>query len=239
MVFSSDISDYLSGKKFSSGVSVKIADSRTKIYNRLDLLTDLSVKKRVVHLGFADHIELIETKLAKNQWLHQRLMNVADDCIGIDLNEEAVTFIKQKLGIDKVYEYDVIEYPPFREITDHTWDVMILGEIIEHIDNPVNFLRVLKEKYGSRVHSLVITAPNAFRYRNTKVFMTKEEYINSDHRYWFTPYTLAKIGVRAGWSPKRFEYADGTNYPLRWLYRFFPVLCDTIVMVFTSGIDDI
>lgn len=239
MVFSSDTLSYLAGKNFSSGVSVKISDSKTKIYNRLDLLTELSLNKRVVHLGFADHIDLIETKLARNEWLHKRLMDVADQCIGLDLNEEAVTFVKEKMGINKVYTYNLIESPPFSEITDHVWDLMILGEIIEHIDNPVHFLQILKEKYGSYVRSLVITAPNAFRYKNSKAFLTREEYINSDHRYWFTPYTLAKIGIRAGWTPLRFEYADGTNYPSRMLYKVFPIMCDTIVIVFTSGIDDI
>ncbi|MBN1200109.1 MAG: hypothetical protein JXA23_12200 [Bacteroidales bacterium] len=205
----------------------------------MDLLTELSLKKRVIHLGFADHIGLIESKLAKNQWLHKRLMDVTDQCIGIDLNEEAVNFVKEKIGIDKVYTYNLTESPPFSEITNHAWDLMILGEIIEHIDNPVLFLKILKEKYGSCVRSLVITAPNAFRFKNSKAFLTKEEYINSDHRYWFTPYTLAKIGIRAGWTPLRYEYADGTNYPLRLLFKFFPVMCDTLVMVFTSGIDDL
>ena len=239
MVFSSDILGYLTGEKFSSGLSVKIADSKTKIYNRLDLLTELCSKKRVVHIGFADHIELIESKILKNQWLHKRLIDASAQCLGIDLNDEAVTFVKEKLKIDNIFTYDMIDSPPFERIIKEKWDILLLGEIIEHIDNPATFLQILREKYGSSVDSLVITAPNAFRYWNWKMLINKREYINSDHRFWFTPYTLAKIAFQAGWIPGRFEYADGTRYPKRLLYQLFPVLGDNIIMIFTPKSDDL
>ncbi len=239
MVFSSDILSYLTGEKFSSGISVRLSNSKTKIYNRLDLLTELCSKKSVVHVGFADHLELIEPKIQKNQWLHKRIMDVSSQCIGVDLNEEAVIFVKEKLNIENVYTSDLINSPPLEEITLNKWDILLLGEIIEHIDNPVMFLKNLNDKYGSSVGSLIVTAPNAFRYKNAKVFMNKEEYINSDHRYWLTPYTLAKIGVEAGWNPVRFEYADGTRFPMRLFYQMFPVLGDTIIMIFTPRANDL
>ena len=34
------------------------------------------------------------------------------------------------------------------------------------------------------------------------------EIINSDHRFWFTPYTIAKVLVSAGYKPDKISYAN-------------------------------
>jgi hypothetical protein len=34
------------------------------------------------------------------------------------------------------------------------------------------------------------------------------EIINSDHRFWFTPYTIAKVLVSAGYNPEKITYAN-------------------------------
>jgi hypothetical protein len=238
MIFTSTIFQYLKGSVFSNTLSVKITDNKTKLYNRLDLLTALCTNKKIIHVGFADHIDLIENKIAKNKWLHKRIMDVASECVGIDINKEAVQFIKDKLHIGQVYAYDLADSPPLDVLTAQKWDIMVLGEIIEHIDNPVAFLSKLREKYQANVSSIIVTAPNAFWFRNVLAFLRREEFINSDHRFWFTPYTLAKIGTQAGWTPERFEFAVRASYPLQLLYRFFPVLADTIIMIFTSSPDD-
>jgi hypothetical protein len=238
MNFNKEISPYLSGESFTSAYTLKISDNHTKLHNRIDLIAGICQKKSVIHLGFADHINLIETKISKNKWLHKRILDVAGQCVGIDIDEEAVQYVSQNLGIKDVYRYDLVNEPPMDILLQHRWDIMVMGEIIEHIDNPQIFLASIREKYGNVVDKLVITAPNSFRYRNVKAFINREEYINSDHRFWFTPYTLAKIAVRAGWYPQSFEYADGTGYPMRLLYRLFPVLGDTLVMMLSSKPND-
>jgi hypothetical protein len=82
---------------------------------------------------------------------------------------------------------------------------MILGEIIEHISNPAAFLNALRERYAGYVGKIILTTPHAFRYKNfTRAAKTHQEIINSDHRFWFTPYTLAKIAVDAGLWPEEF-----------------------------------
>jgi len=34
------------------------------------------------------------------------------------------------------------------------------------------------------------------------------EIINSDHRFWFTPYTISKVLVSAGYNPEKIHYAN-------------------------------
>lgn len=238
MRFASETIEYLLGEKFSSGITVRIADRKTKLYNRLDLIENYCADKKIIHVGFADHVELIETKIDRNEWLHNRLRAVARRCIGIDINTEAVDFIQRRFDIPDVYTYDLIHSEPFHILLEDRWDLLVLAEIIEHVDNPELFLRVLLEKYRSVVKGLLITAPNAFWYKNATGFLRRREHINSDHRYWFSPYTLAKIACRAGWLPEEFEYSAGIGYPLRWLYKIFPLFGESVVMLFTPISDD-
>jgi len=46
---------------------------------------------------------------------------------------------------------------------------------------------------------------NKLQYRNMLQF---KEVINSDHRFWFTPYTITKILVSAGYSPENISYSN-------------------------------
>jgi hypothetical protein len=77
---------------------------------------------------------------------------------------------------------------------------VILGEVLEHIDNPVKFLTVLDDKINSIASAVIITVPNAWQYLNWKKALKGIEVINSDHRYWFTPYTICKVATCAGLS---------------------------------------
>ncbi|MBE0646311.1 MAG: methyltransferase domain-containing protein [Bacteroidales bacterium] len=204
----------------------------------MNLIENYCANKKVIHVGFADHVGLIETKIAKNEWLHNRLRNVSTRCIGIDINEEAVNFISKEFQIPDVYTYDLIHGDPFQPLLDDQWDLLVLAEIIEHVDNPELFLRVLYEKYKDVVKGMLITAPNAFWFKNATGFIRRNEHINSDHRYWFSPYTLAKIGCRAGWLPVEFEYSAGIGYPIRFLYQMFPMFGESVVMLFTPNSND-
>ena len=40
---------------------------------------------------------------------------------------------------------------------------------------------------------MIVTVPNALRERNCRASRNDGEIINSDHRFWFTPFTIAKV----------------------------------------------
>jgi hypothetical protein len=85
---------------------------------------------------------------------------------------------------------------------------MILGEILEHIDNPVIFLNAINKKFSSHVERLIISVPNAFAWLNFSHVLKHQEFINSDHRYWFTPYTLGKLVAIAGMRMLEFQFCE-------------------------------
>jgi SAM-dependent methyltransferase len=235
-IISKDLLPFLTGEKISDEITIEIQRDR-QIKKRLEFLENIARGKKIIHLGFADHLDLIEKKLKDNTWLHKRLCNSAKKCFGVDINREAVEFVK-KLGITNVIFADIQNVIPSQISTEY-WDYIILGEVLEHIDNPVLFLSNICDNLKKYCKRIIITVPNAFRFDNFKLAMKNLECINSDHRYWFTPYTLIKVILKAGIKLEDFylcdSYKASIKRPLSFIRYFLlkhnPILRDNIVVV--------
>lgn len=206
MKLPADVLPYLRGEKFSNALSIPYS-YKQPIPNRVELLTQLSTGKKVIHLGCLDHLPLIDQKVKSGQWLHKRITDVAMKCVGIDINLEAKKYVEEKYQINNILIKDITS-DSIPEIMQDNWDYAILGELLEHIDNPVSYLAGIQQKYGKHVKELVITIPNAFTRQNFRQAKVSAELINSDHRYWFTPYTIAKVMHHAGIEVTHIEFAN-------------------------------
>ncbi|MDM7926579.1 MAG: hypothetical protein QUS35_11245 [bacterium] len=236
MKISGDIGRLMKGGDFSSGIRLPIARHEWKLRRRMDVIESMVAGKRIIHLGCADHVTSIGKKLARNKWFHKRLADRAERCLGVDIDPEGIA-VMRRLGYDDAVLADLASDPLPPEVRSVRWDYMIMGEIVEHQDNPVSFLAAIREKCRGVVDRIVVSAPNAFRHSNFTSALRNAERINSDHRYWMTPYTLGKIGVRAGLEIEDFQMCQSFALPPHWIFRrmlltFFPGLRDDIVMVF-------
>jgi hypothetical protein len=236
MIFENKVEKYLNGKKFSAGLSVKwTSNSNEKEMPRLNYLENIAEDKNIIHVGCVDHLSLVKEKIEQNIWLHKRLDDVANRCIGIDINTEGLNFLRNDLGYNDVYEMDIINDAMISQIKKAKWDYLILGEILEHVDDPTLFLSKLRENFKGHCKSIVITVPNAFKLVNFRRSLKNEELINTDHRFWFTPYTLAKVCTQAGMSVTKFEILLDKAIPRkRFVKKFllsrYPLFRDIIVM---------
>lgn len=159
---------------------------------RPNVLISKAAGKKIIHLGCTDHINYIEQRLSTGSYLHKLLTDVSEDCIGIDIAQEAIDYLKNK-GIDNILYADITS-PNIESIKKQKWDYMILGELVEHTENPVAFMKQIKENYGEYIDKYIITVPNALGL--IFAYFAREygiESINSDHKYWFTPYTIQKV----------------------------------------------
>lgn len=203
MKISADCQPFLSGRRFSSHLEVQFdfdGDDR-RYRSRVDWLLDICRGKNVLHVGCVDHdVGSIRHKMLKRKWLHQLLVEVSSCCHGIDLNTAGIEFMRTELGYDEVTSANAVGDVP-REILNRNWDVLLLAEVLEHIGNPVEFLTRMHDKYKHCARELIITVPNAFAFENLRFIRRKKESINSDHFFWFTPYTLARVVTEAGMSP--------------------------------------
>lgn len=233
--------DYLTGKKFSNcyRMDLKTPKYYPGIPDRIEWLCDIVRGKKIIDLGFADHVDLIKKKLDKDQWLHKHLVTCTKRCLGIDINKEAVDFCRNNTPLQ-----DIVYAPlrllvadtsgkQIREIAEDEWDYLVMGELIEHQNFPAGFLFDLT-KYKT-IKKMLITTPNALRIDNFWWAKKHKELINSDHKFWFTPYTLSKAVVEAGLKVNWFGFCQGSQIPLHWVYKRYilkkyPAFRDTIIM---------
>lgn len=207
MQFDDITKKYLSGSSFSSGLTIKICQSGDLLEDRFSIIENITRGKDIIHLGCVDHLPIIEEKIRKNIWLHSRLCSCAHRCLGIDINSEGIKYLETKLGYTDLVCADITE-PNIPELMNNQWDFLIMGEILEHVDNPCAFLKVIHENYSQNIHRIIITVPNALSWQNISHTFSHEECINTDHRYWFTPYTLGKIITQAGMEVEEFSFCQ-------------------------------
>ncbi|WP_162052403.1 methyltransferase domain-containing protein [Pontibacter pamirensis] len=235
MQFNKELEPYLDSTKFSNGLKVKLESNGAPMQTRMDYIESIVNGKKIIHLGCTDHIPLIKAKISNNQWFHKRLTEKASRCLGVDINEEALSYVKNELGYNDLILHNVVTDAPHPSILETKWDYLILGEILEHVNNPTLLLQTIQEKYGSCIEKMIITVPNAFDYKNFYYSLSNIELINTDHRFWFTPYTLAKIAVEAGLKVDNFEYClpgelGKREYFKKFFLERYPAFRETLLM---------
>jgi len=229
--------EYIIGDKISSAYTFK--PPINKYTTRIHYLKEMLKGQRIIHVGFADHIELINKKIKLGRWAHKEITDVTEKCIGIDINHEAVSYVKNNLKINNVFYYDILSIEKLKIIDEENWDYILLGEILEHTYNPLDFIKKIHNKYNN-IEKIVITVPNAFNIMNFKNARKHYEKINSDHKYQFSPYTISKILILSGFSIESINFVDYFKWsffaairrPVEYLQRIiFPFLRDNIVIV--------
>ena len=248
MKFKQQIIDILESREILISTNVEIHQDNPKLIDRLSLLKSICTNKKVIHVGCCSHLTMIDKKIAEGKWLHGILTDISENCVGIDIEKPSLSYVHDKLGYKNVFYCNVITDPVIPQIKEKHWDYMVLGEILEHTSNPESFIRSINEKYGAYVDQIIITVPNAFSHINIAYANENIEIINTDHRYWFTPFTLAKISIDAGFEVDSFYLVDSTSKKTGWkkkikIFPFFmhqltaaklklkPLLRETLVMI--------
>jgi 2-polyprenyl-3-methyl-5-hydroxy-6-metoxy-1,4-benzoquinol methylase len=223
---------YLQGAEFDENITFSY-DFQTPLQDRMALLLQLAAGKRILHIGCCDHIPLLPEKLASGAWLHGRLTEIAADCVGIDNDSEAVRLAGSLTGLDNIFYGDVTAEQTIAAIGAKKFDYALFGEVLEHIGNPVHFLASFLARYRPNIENVIITVPNAFRGGNIRNIFKTRETINSDHRFFFTPYTLPKVAWDAGLSPVAIQMAhySAAGPVKRAILNRFPLLAEDIVYI--------
>jgi hypothetical protein len=233
MKFTEKDYQFLKGKEFSNGRKFTIANANEKNKTRFEHLLELTSEKKIIHFGFADHVPLIMEKIKKKQWLHKLLIDNTNLCVGIDIDSQSVKHLINEYSIDNIYSLNIEKDEIPNELMSTKFDYLLLGEVLEHTNNPVLFLEEIHNKFKSVVDQIIITVPNAYDIASLNELRSHKEFINTDHRFWFTPYTLAKVLSVAGFSEFEFEFSQ-TFYPKskwqKYILKKYPATRETIIM---------
>lgn len=86
-------------------------------------------------------------------------------------------------------------------------DIVVCGEVLEHLGNPQYFLTRLREYYPGT--PTIITVPNAFGAAGAGWLAKGYENVNRDHVAWYSPKTISVLLERAGYSIGQLFYYNG------------------------------
>lgn len=188
------IDRYLTGASFCDDLAYR-PQIISHAQDRGNVLTTWVSGRRVLHVGFADHVPLIASRIKDGSWLHARLSASANACLGIDINSAGVTTARS-LGFENVQVLDIFSPQAPARLAEWNPEMVLVPDVIEHLPNPAAFLRRLADSLPQAV--FVVTVPNALSLRNSVQTLRGVERINTDHRSWFSPFTLQKVLADAG-----------------------------------------
>jgi 2-polyprenyl-3-methyl-5-hydroxy-6-metoxy-1,4-benzoquinol methylase len=173
-----------------------------------ELILKKCEEQNVLDIGAANFPYHIE-RCKNNTLIHQKIKKVAKSLVGIDINKEAIQELK-KYNIKDIYYGDIVENKYDFKIKDD-FDIIIFGDVIEHLDNPGLALNNLKQ-FMSKKTILIITAPNTWSIFNIKNMFSKNENVHPDHTFWTSKKTMDNLIKRQGYIINSFEYVlDGSE----------------------------
>lgn len=202
---------YIEGEEFSPALSIDLSFLPSEPNNsRQDTICSLVSDTKVLHIGCTDHLPVIDEKIKTGRHLHMALLNVCKKVIGVDIDQPSIDHLTENHKVPDLYNVNLVtttsDKIPFSD--EAPFDFAIMGEIVEHLDNPVQFLSKLRTEHGSLFNKLIVTVPNAFNYNVLKQWKRGKETINSDHRFWFSPYTITRVLSAAGYKVESIRMAD-------------------------------
>ena len=110
-----------------------------------------------------------------------------------------------------------------QELNNQQFDYLFVPDVLEHVNNPALFLARLHLLMNGVCRKLIITTPDVFRYSNFFNALRNMELINSDHRYWFSPYTLSKVVIESGFQPESLGFVNHSKLPVHKFLQLFRI----------------
>jgi len=77
------------------------------VVDRTEYLQRRCLEKKVLHIGYLDHPEVILEKFRNGTWLHGIISSAPDSCVGINVNPHAYKLVQTNLGIGNIHLLDL------------------------------------------------------------------------------------------------------------------------------------
>jgi 2-polyprenyl-3-methyl-5-hydroxy-6-metoxy-1,4-benzoquinol methylase len=168
-----------------------------RLVDRFEHLAGLATGRRVVHAGFVDAGCQTMNEDA-DAWLHEHLAATAREIVGIDVDPGGVERARAR-GYD-AHEVDCRDAAAVRALGLGPADLVVAGEVIEHLDDCGPFLdglHALVDPGGL----LAVSTPNGASLTNAVAALANLEVNHPDHVTSFTSHTLDTMLRRHRWEP--------------------------------------
>jgi hypothetical protein len=220
-------------------VKPNIVNQKFKLIQRVDFVKDQCKGKKVLHLGCTNY-PYTEDAIANNMLLHFDLEKIAAETYGFDFDEKGLEILKSA-GSKNLFQADLEHLD---QVTlNEKFDVIIGGEMIEHLSNPGLFLQGITRFMGADTR-LILTTINAYCALRFVLYGLRgkggrNEPVHPDHVSYYSFKTLNLILERQGLELNEFYFYDiGKEHrPFnRWFYNLFNDICVKISPQLSDGI---
>lgn len=210
-----------------------------QLVQRLPFITEMCAGKRVLHLG-CTNAPYTEDSINNDMLLHFKLEKIASSLYGIDSDQDGLDILKEH-ETDHLYFAD-LEHLDLLEL-DETFDVIVAGEMIEHLNNPGLFLSGIR-RFMNPETRLLITTINAycgmrFVWYGLRGKRGKAEPVHPDHVAYYSYSTLSLLLKRHELNVESFLFYDlGKEHRPhnRWFLNLCNDLCVRIAPQWADGI---
>jgi SAM-dependent methyltransferase len=161
--------------------------------DRVNYIREVCIGKNVLDLGCYDETALIKENTGK--YLFTEISKVAKLHFGIDnsaqLPNEGITFSPT----EKIIKGDIYNLHQM-DFNQTQFDVIIAGELIEHLPNTLDFFKHIKQQYPGK--KLICSTPNTTSFSNIALAFFKRESCHIDHFQVYSYKTLNTLCRVAG-----------------------------------------
>lgn len=215
---------------------------KLELVQRLDFIREACKGKKVLHLGCTDY-PYTQNAIDSNMLLHFELEKIASELYGFDYDQAGLDILAAN-GTGNLYRADLerLDDVPL----DMKFDVIVAGEMIEHLNNPGLFLDGIK-RFMSEETILAITTINAYCGMRFFIYGLRgrggfAEPVHPDHVAYFSYSTLSLLLKRHDLDIDKFMFYDlGVEHRQhnRWILNFIndvsvrisPQLADGVIAV--------
>lgn len=162
---------------------------RPPVANRISFLLSRCKDKTVLDIGCVAH-DL--RRMANPNWLHRQLAAVAKHCVGVDNHAEGITQMHRS-GFNAVCADITLEVDPLLKFAP--FEVIIAGELIEHVDSLGRVFEVAKSLLAQD-GELILTTPNPYAPRRIRAGQRGYVWENVDHITYAFPSGIAELSER-------------------------------------------
>jgi 2-polyprenyl-3-methyl-5-hydroxy-6-metoxy-1,4-benzoquinol methylase len=159
----------------------------------------------VLDVGCSDHGRRPATAGARAKWLHGLLVDAGYSVLGIDLLDDELEWMR-----DQGYEVARVDAQAMPDLGE-PFDSIVAGELLEHLENPGQFLAGCRRNLKDDGH-LILTTPNAFGLVWQLAYLKHrrgyDRTFNLEHTCWYCAQTVRQLLEREGFAINSIRFVD-------------------------------
>lgn len=175
------------------------AISLVRPVDRIRYIVSACKGRRVLDQGAMDETAW-GSKRGRGTWMHEEIAKVARRVDGVDNSAAIPEGGLSTAGNAWIRRGDIKDLDSIIAGLDEVPDTIVAGELIEHVESPLEFLRCFKELPQLAGRELILSTPNATAVHNVLIGLARRESTHQDHLCILSYKTLNTLCLRAGFS---------------------------------------